>query len=656
MNNNTTPMVLPVMVGTAGHVDHGKTSLVRNLTGFDTDRLREEKERGLSIDIGVAPCRLPDGRMAGIIDVPGHLDFIRNMVAGASSIDVLILVIAADDGVMPQTKEHLEIVRMLRAPRVMAVLTKIDLVDKAALELARAEAAGFLNASGFPDAPVVGVSNQTGEGMDDVRKTVERLVAEVGRPRDARAFRMSVRNCFLMKGHGAVLTGVPVCGEVKLGADLEILPTGTQTSLRSVQNYRHATDTAQEGISAGLNLRDVSPGDIKRGMIVAVPNIYKPTASAIVFFRNASDGFTFRRATEVRFHCGTSATPAGGKLIGKKELPPGETAFMRIKFREPLVAAAGDRFLLRRLSPSATLGGGVVLSARDYLPQRTSPFLTQRLRLAQEALENQDYFLSELLAGPEPTLQTPELLRLTQRPVQEAEKLVEEKQKRGEIKDLGGGGWLATARINEVRLNIKNRLIHYHEDNKYTWGMEPGYVCKLLGLDPASFEKLFSAIGGAKEFAVRHGRLALKDFQPAIDARLIKLRDRILERLAQSSPNWTARNTLAGELGIARADMKILLKLLQEEGSIHTMGNYFLLPGSLDHCRETLLRLFSRTPEVEVGMFREAAGLSRNPAIAILEAFDSEGLTRRVGDTRVLMKSRSGKNSKIEAQTGNREL
>lgn len=639
-----TPIILPVMIGTAGHVDHGKTSLVRNLTGFDTDRLREEKERGLSIDIGVAPWRLSGGRMAGIIDVPGHQDFIRNMVAGASSIDVLMLVIAADDGVMPQTREHLEIVRMLRAPRVMAVITKIDMVDKAALELARDEAAGFLKAHGFPDAPVVGVSNQTGEGMDDVRKTVERLASEVERPRDARAFRMGIRHGFLMKGHGAVLTGVPVCGEVKAGAGLEVLPAGTQTSLRSIQNYRQATDTAQEGISVGLSLRDISPVDIKRGFVVAVPGIYKPTASAMVLFRNASGDFTFRRATELRFHCGTSAAPAICKLIGRKELPPGETVFMRIKFREPLIVAAGDRFLLRRLSPSATLGGGVVLSARDYLPRRTSPFLMQRLRLAQEAVESQDYFLSELMAGPEPTLQTPELLRLTQLLAREAEKLVEEKQKRGEIKDLGGGGWLITARINEVRLNIKNRLQHYHEDNKYTWGMEPGYMCKLLELDPASFEKLFMVIGGDKDFAVRHGRLALKDFQPAIDARLMKLRDRILERLAQASPNWTARNTLAEELGIAKADMKILLKLLQEDGSILTMGNYFLLPDSLDHCRETLLRLFGRTPEVEVGMFREATGLSRNPAIAILEAFDSEGLTRRVGDARVLIKSRSLKN------------
>lgn len=642
MNNETTQEILPVMVGTAGHVDHGKTSLVRNLTGFDTDRLQEEKERGLSIDLGVAPWRLTDGRLAGIIDVPGHMDFIRNMVAGASSIDVLMLVVAADDGVMPQTREHLEIVSNLCTPYVMAVLTKIDLVDGKTLELVRGDVSDFLKVSGFPYAPVISVSNQTGEGLEDVQETLEKLVSFVKRPPDTRAFRMSVRQGFQMKGYGTVLTGVPVSGMIKVGVELEILPAGTQTNLRSVQNYRQTTDWARGGISTGLNLRDVVPEDIKRGMAVAVSGIYKPTTSAVVFFQNLSEKFSFSRSTDVRFHCGTSAIQASAKLIDKEELPSGKGCFMQVKFMEPLVVAAGDRFILRRLSPSATLGGGVVLSARDYRLRRKVPFLMDRLRLACDTAKNKDYFLCELLAGPGAVLQTSELFRLTQYLTPEAEKLVKEKQELGHIDSLEGGGWIVMARVDEVLLHLKNHLQRYHENNKHTCGMEPGLVWQHLELPPGDFKKLFRILGADKEFDIQHGCLSLKGFQPVIDGRLIKLRGRILERLLQASPNWMAKNDLMEELGIGKADMRILVKPLQEEGSIMAIGNYYMPSRFLIHCRETLLRLFDQTPEVEIGMFRKATGLSRNPAITILEAFDSEGLTRRVGDKRILLRQKMG--------------
>lgn len=636
-----TAFILPVMAGTTGHVDHGKTSLVRNLTGFDTDRLREEKERGMSIDLGVAPCRLPGGGIIGIIDVPGHLDFIRNMVAGASSLDILMLVIAADDGVMPQTREHLNIARLLGATKVMVTLTKIDLVDLEMRGLVLEEVSDFMKVQGFPDAPVVEVSNETGAGMEGVLLTLEKLALNVDRTPDARAFRMDIRQGFPVKGYGTVVTGVPVSGCVRVGEDLELWPRGLCVGLRGVQNYREGTDGAKARTSTALNLRDVAAEDIRRGMTLAAPGIYRPSPSAIVYLRNSSEKFVLRRAMELIFHCGTAAIPASCKLIDKTELTPGESAFAQLRFSASTVVAAGDRFILRRPSPSITLGGGVILSARDYRFRKTDPYFLERLQLALDSVEGQDYFLCELLAGPDALWRGEDLHRLTCRLPAEAEQLLREKELQGELQYLGGGGWLAASRAGEVALIAQSNLRRYHRLHPYTWGMEPGLFCRLLGVDPGNFEKLFSILSADGGMVLRHGRLALADFNPAIDADgLINFRERILDRLQAASPNWVARGNLLKDLGSGSAGLKIVLKLLQEEGVVLALGSNYLLMEAYENCRAILLDLFLGSTGVALGAFREAAGLPRNTAVAILESFDSEGLTRREGDARVLVKRR----------------
>ncbi len=640
MPNQTSNKTLPIMIGTAGHVDHGKTSLVRNLTGFDTDRLKEEKERGLSIDLAVAPFRLSYGSMAGIIDVPGHLDFIRNMVAGATAINVLILVIAADDSVMPQTKEHLEIAKLLGLSSMMVVLTKMDLVDEETQRLAVEEAADLMKSAGFLHVSVIGVSNQTGAGMDEVRRTLEKLVYQTPISEDSRAFRMHIRQAFPMKGHGTIATGVPISGSIQVGDRLELLPKGTRTSLRAAHNYRRKTGQVRANISSALNLRDVAAGDLKRGMVIAVPGIYQPTRSVLVSLQNSSGKSTLSRTPHLKFHCGTLAVQASCKLIDKTTLPPNEEAFAQIKFTDLQVLAAGDRFVLRQSSPSATLGGGIILSSREFRIRRNAPNLKVRFQCAHEAVKNRDYFLCELLAGPNASIQTRELRRLTQHGDSEALRLIEEKQKAGLIEDLGAGGWLLTARVQEITFFIKKHLQRYHKNNQYTWGMEPGYVCKLLELEAGNFKKLFRFLGADKEMVIKHGRLALKDFQPAMDDRLIQLRESTLDRLHQASPNWVARNNLVEEMNHSKSDFKTVSRLLQEEGLILLMGKNFLLSNVFHQCRETLLKLFEKSKEVDVAMFREATGLSRNASIAILEAFDSEGTTKRVGDIRVLRDQR----------------
>jgi selenocysteine-specific elongation factor len=626
------------MVGTAGHVDHGKTSLVMHLTGCDTDRLPEEKARGLTIDLGFAACRLSGGGVVGIVDVPGHEDFIRNMVAGAACMDVLMLVVAADDGVMPQTEEHLKIVRLLRTPRVLVVITKIDLVDDEHLNLVRDEIGGFLARAGFPDAPVLAASSRTFDGLNEVRAQLEAMVGQVVRVPDRRAFRMNVENSFSVRGHGTVVTGVPVSGRATAGDRLELLPAGRATAVRSLQAYARDVQAAPAGACAALCLRDVALEELRRGLTLAAPGVYRATTSATVWVENASTAGRLRRRDEVRFHSGTSGVLARIRLLDAEELGPGGRCFMQVTLSDPLALAAGDRFVIRSLTPVTTIGGGVILSARETRYRRETPGLAERLERALAAARAGDLLGAEMLAGPGAILDRAEVLRLTQMTGADADAAAAAKAASGELVDLGAGGWLVSARAGELAIAAEKAVVRYHQASPYVWGMEPVHVCRLLGLGGGSFERLvpFLTVGG--RLAIRHGRLALADWQPAITARQIQLRETMLARLERSGVNAPARGDLVKDLGAAEPDMRVVLNLLVGEGLVNLLGSHIISASVLVDCRGKLRELFRDTETVGLPAFRKVTGLSRNLAVAMLEAFDSEGLTRRDGDGRVLVR------------------
>ena len=395
-----TPRVVPVMIGTAGHVDHGKTALVGLLTGCNTDTLPEEKARGMSIDLGFAPFILDAARMVGIIDVPGHEDFIRNMVAGASSTDVLMLVVAADDGIMPQTIEHLKIVSLLRTPKVMAVITKIDLVSADRQREVKEAVARLLADHGFPEAPVILESNTTGDGIGEVREAIDRMVNDVARVPGERAFRMGIERVFSIKGYGTVVAGIPSAGRCAIGDELELFPGPERTACRAIQKYNKVSENTEANVCSAINIRAIKASDIKRGMTLAAPGAYRQSSSAILSVRNVHGSISLKRRQEMRFCYGTSATIVSGLLIGSTCLAPAEEGFMQIKIPKPGVLAAGDRFILRSLSPSATIAGGVVLTANSDPRNRKRPVGIEKLKAARAAAENNDPFLSELIAGP----------------------------------------------------------------------------------------------------------------------------------------------------------------------------------------------------------------------------------------------------------------
>jgi selenocysteine-specific elongation factor len=658
-----TGTVLQGIVGTAGHVDHGKTSLVKALTGCDTDRLPEEKARGMSIDLGFAPCVLRETgaggaarRMVGIVDVPGHRDFIRNMVAGAASMDVLLLVIAADDGVMPQTDEHMKIVRLLRQPRVMVALTKIDMVSPERLEAVKGEVAAFLEQVGFAGAPIVPVSNKTFDGVGEVLAEIDRLVAEVqGRGADDRAFRMSVERVFSVAGYGTVVTGIPVSGAIRVGEKVELLPTagreqtggngGREWVVRTVQMYKTESPAALASCCCAINLRDLGAEQVGRGMVIGMPGMYRATTEMIVAVENATGGETggaqpWKRRFEARLHTGTAAVEASVKmLVPDGELAAGTTGLAHVKLAEPAVVAAGDRFILRSMSPSETLGGGIVLSAQRQRLRRHAD-VAARWDAARMAALRGDVLAAELLAGPAALLAGTEVLRLTQCAGETARAKVAHAVQTGLIVDLGGGAYAVAPRIGEVSAVMERVLERYHRTNPMVGGMMPSLVCKMAGVDVKNFAALAELLSGGGTLLCRNGRLALARFKPALGERLTGVRERLLEAIARAGVHAPARGNLMRDLAIVEGDMKVLEKSLLEERAICVLDGNYMGRAVYEEARGRLLALFEKVETVELGAFRDALGTNRKVALALLDAFDAEGLTRRVANGRVLARKR----------------
>ena len=345
--------IQPIVIGTAGHIDHGKSTLVKVLTGIDPDRLKEEQERGMTIDLGFARFRLPDGRRVGMVDVPGHERFIKNMVAGATGIDLVILVVAANDGVMPQTREHLSIMQLLGVGRGLVALTKIDMVEAGLVELALEDVRATIQGTFLEGAPILPLSSITGEGLEEFKQVLFRLASETPPRSDAGVFRLPVQRVFSAKGFGTVVTGIPVSGSVALGDVLEVLPRGLRGKVRGLQAYQESTERARAGHSTAINLADVDQHEVTRGNVLATPGFFRPTRMvAASLDALALLDKPVEDRTAIRLHTGTAEALGELVLLDCEELEPGGSALVQLRLEEPVVCAPG----VRRGSSRATRG------------------------------------------------------------------------------------------------------------------------------------------------------------------------------------------------------------------------------------------------------------------------------------------------------------
>ena len=636
-----TPEMPPVIVGTAGHVDHGKTSLVKLLTGCDTDRLKEEKERGMSINLGFAPCLLPGNRVVGMVDVPGHIDFIRNMVAGAASIDILLLVIAADDGIMPQTIEHMQIIRLLKAPRLVVALTKTDLVDAEILQAAKEEIEIFLMENGYGDAPVIPVSNTTLEGISDIRKELERIVNSIEFMEDRRAFRMNIERIFQLKGFGTVVSGIPLSGKLNAGEELDILPIMEKTVVRTIQNYKHGTDRTAAGICSAINIRHADASELSRGMTIAAPGYFKPTKQIIAKLINIGKT-EIKSSLEYKFHSGTSELSAKITMIEPLKSLPGSTAICRVRFSDLAVLAAGDSFVLRRLSPSVTVGGGSVIAASVLLEKRSSPSLKERLEAAEKALIEGDFFRSELLGGANFAYARDELVKLSRFTGEYAVAAINEKIKSGILIDIGMASYLVAILMYRPVEMLGRALNLFHRNNPNSHGMDLESVLRVVKInvaDPAKFASVLTSLKDSP-FKISSGRLALRSFSPKADN---PMKEKVLSVIRSAGANCIAVGNLLKETGLEEKELKIVIGILAQEKSIVTIGNHYMCIESFAECMEIMKRLASQKEIVPVPDFKNAAGMGRNIAVESLEKFDAIGFTLRCPEGRQL-KNKSSAN------------
>src|SRR5262245_34621566 len=387
-----------IVVGTAGHIDHGKSLLVRALTGIDPDRLKEEKERGITIDLGFASLTLPGGAQAGFVDVPGHERFVRNMLAGVGGIDLVLLVIAADESIKPQTREHFQICRLLGIPRGVIVLTKSDLVDPDILEIVRLEVREFVSGSFLEQAPILAVSAKTGAGLEELKQALAAEAGAVPERPSGRVFRLPVDRSFSIRGFGTVVTGTLISGSVAVGEEIEVLPGHLRAKVRGLEVFGEARREASAGQRTAVNLQGIEAGLVQRGALLAPREVLRPSRLLDVKVEALAGDSGIDDLMAIRFHHLSFETLGRIRLAGLDLLEPGASGFAQIRLSRPVAALPGDRFILRRPSPAATLGGGIIL---DNLPKKLRAPEAEALARRLRSLESPDRAirLKELIHG-----------------------------------------------------------------------------------------------------------------------------------------------------------------------------------------------------------------------------------------------------------------
>lgn len=633
--------IQPIVVGTAGHIDHGKSTLVRALTGIEPDRWAEEKERGMTIDLGFARFELEDGRRVGLIDVPGHERFIRNMVAGATGIDLVILVVAADDGVMPQTREHLSIMQLLGVSRGFIALTKVDVVDAEMVELAELDVREAVAGTFLEDAPLHRVSAVTGAGLDDLKATLVAMASEA-EPRSADGvFRMPVQRVFSARGFGTVLTGVPVSGTARIGDVLEVLPRGGTGKVRGIQAYHEAAETARAGHSSALNLSDVDHKAVERGDVVATPGYFKPQDMVGAELRVLEDSpWPVRNRMPVRVHCGTSDAVGEVVLLDAPELEQGQSGLVQFRLETPLVCAPGDRYVVRLASPMVTLGGGVVLEESRYRLKRFKTFVIEELRRQAESLGSASSLLEAQLArAPERWAPLDELSSGIKRTREDTRELLAELAADGRAVDLGQGQRWIHAETLELSLEeVRDAVTSWFSANPLRARMDVRDVRSGVKLDPGLLKLLLEREFEAGRYRLDAGGfLAIEGREVALDEETRNLLDRVRTVHVEARFQPPSLAEAAAAVGATEDEVARVLLLLVDQGAVTRIsGDLHLSAEALEEARESIVANCERNDHLEIPELRDALDTTRKFLIPVLEHFDAVGLTLRQAGRRVL--------------------
>ncbi len=635
-----------VIVGTAGHIDHGKTSLVKALTGIDADRLEEEKRRGITIDIGFAHFELPgpDGQRfrLGFVDVPGHERFVRNMLAGVGGIDLVLLAIAADEGIKPQTREHFDICRLLAIRRGITVLTKSDAVDAETLEVVRLEVEDYVRGS-FLDAgldtgldaahsPIVAVSSLTGAGLDELKSALAKVASEVATKDSAALARLPIDRVFTMKGFGTVVTGTLVAGTIRKEEELQVFPTGKRVRVRGVQVHGSPADAAIAGQRTALNLAGLSTEELGRGMTLAAADTFRSTTRADALLSLLSSAKPFKDGARVHFHAYASETIAEVRLYGAKQVKPGDEAYAQLRFAEPMLLLPGDRFIVRQFSPIVTIGGGLVLDA--------SP-ATRRQR-AEDALA----FLKTMRDGSAEQVLAARVARRGATGLRLDDVPGEMNIRRAEAARLAVKAGLmacdqvlvAPAAFAKAKADVLQALKKFHDGNPLVAGMSKEELRDRASLGPEVFYSVLGKLAEEKTLAVSGelvhlaGRGVIMKDEEAESKKII---EQAFASAGLKVPSL--KEVLAGlKVDKVRAQ-KIVTLLLRDRLLIKISDELVFHQSALLDLRQKVAALKTTAAKIDVARFKDMTGVSRKYAIPLLEYLDRERVTRRVGDERIIL-------------------
>ena len=637
-----------IIVGTAGHIDHGKTALVRALTGVDADRLPEEKRRGITIDLGFAELDLGDVGL-GFIDVPGHERFVKNMLAGAHGIDMVALVIAADEGVMPQTREHFDICRLLGIGHGLVVITKIDTVDEELLLLVRAEAEELVAGSFLEDAPVLSVSARTGQGVEELKAALHEVALEVPERSSEWVARLPVDRAFTMRGFGAVVTGTLVAGSLSEGDEMELLPAGLRVRVRGLQVHGHKVERAIAGQRTAINLGGVDVQEIERGMLLAPAGRLQPTqALDVEVYVLERAPRPLRSRSRVRVHLGAAEVLARVRVLEETGLiEPGQTGFAQLRLETPVAALPHERFIIRSYSPQVTIAGGRVLDSHAARHRGREMSLT-RSRL--ETLANGDrvdeFAIFVEMAG-ERGLRRSELAARTGWTDEVLEDAARRAVEAGRVVDAEGV-YVEKSIFERLAVDAVEEIKAHHKREPLERGISRETLRERLFAHaaPEIFRALLAhletsgAIVSEKEF-VRAASHALS-LTPT-DAALRSALEKVYRDAALEAPTFEEAVTRAGVTTHSREHTrKILQLLIDDRVLVRVSPDLFFHRVALDNLVSKLREYGSRhEPErmIDVPTFKEIAGISRKYAIPLLEYFDRERITRRAGDKRIILKN-----------------
>jgi len=624
------------LVGTAGHVDHGKTELIRALSGMETDRLKEEKRRGISIELGFAHMTLPSGRQVGMIDVPGHERFVRQMLAGASGMDIVLLVIAADEGIMPQTQEHLDILTLLGIPRGIVVLNKADLVDEDWLELMVEEVNEKLEKTSFNQARICCVSALTGKGIDGLRQTIDELLSEVESKKSTGPVRMPIDRIFSIQGFGTVVTGTLHSGTVELGQELAIEPGHLIAKVRSLQVYKNKVNSAGAGQRVAVNLAGVDVSEVERGSVLVIPKTFKVGKILDLKVTNLpSAEKPLIQRQRVRFHLGTTEILGRIHLLEQEELSPGQEGFAQILLEEPVLAAPGDRFVLRFYSPTHTIAGGKVLSVAEFKLKRFKESVLAHMRVKDQG-DPLD-LLEREMDDPRTSSDLATLLHVNSAELRESLKSLE-KLERLEIwmEDSVSLYWRKTA-AEAWRSKLISVVKSHEEEFPLRGGISREELKTRLGISwtHRRWQTILEQ-GCIRKFYRISGSKVQSNEEVQLPPRIIKQLDALRSFWQNVGLMPPELGTVAGACDILKMEIQEYAGYLCELGEWVSISGFYFRSDDIQQAKLSLIELLKLQGEVGVAEVRELWKTSRKYTVPLLEFFDQKRVTQRKGDKRTL--------------------